>query len=80
VSFYSTFMFETEEESELFDASCTQNTSLSDERRRRCRRYSQKLSSFDVFFAIHPDFEDNGGTISTFGPKVFFPEIIGKRI
>ena len=70
VAFFSSFIFDTQEENEIYDRSCAHNNSLDDEVRRNCRRYSQKLSSFEAFIEIPPDFEDLGGNISTFGPKV----------
>ncbi len=76
VAFFSSFIFETQEENDLYDLSCAHNTSLDDEVRRKCRRYSQKLSSFDAFIEIPPEFENLGGKIATLGPKV----ILGFRL
>ena len=53
---YSLFLYRKPDELDLFEKSCIQNTSKSDEYRRNCYKYSLQLSAFGGYISFPPEY------------------------
>ena len=68
VCFYSLFLYRKDEETTSFEKSCVQNTSMSDDYRRHCSKYTLDLITFKGTFNIPPEYDVE--PLPNSGPKV----------
>ena len=68
VSIYSGFVYN-REQNEIYFQTCDNNTTKSDDERKRCSKYALTLSK-DSRIHIPPEYDQPGISLPTLGPKV----------
>ena len=68
VCFYSLFLYRKDDETDLFEESCIQNASKSDDYRRHCSKYTLNLITFEGTFNLPPECDVE--PFPNYGPKV----------
>ena len=71
-SFYSGFLYDEGEEAQGYGRSCTFNESLTMDERRKCKKYSVVIETFNTVIHIPPEMDKPGIFHPTAGGKVVF--------
>ena len=67
-SYYSLYLYRENDQVDLFNAACSQNTSKDNEYRRQCNKYTIDLDTYDGTIALPPNLDID--PLPTLGPKV----------
>lgn len=70
VALFSGFFYDHPEEKDYYDQACIYNTSLSDDHRRACKKYSLGLSSYKTLIDYPPEMDKPGTFHPTMAQKV----------
>jgi hypothetical protein len=70
VALFSGYFFDHPEEIQYYDEACIQNTSLSDDYRRACKKYSLGLPSYKTLIDYPPELDEPGTFHPTMAQKV----------
>lgn len=70
VALFSGYFFDYPEEIQYYDETCVQNTSLSDDHRRACKKYSVGLPAYKTMIEYPPELDKPGVFHPTMAQKV----------